>query len=70
MGMAGNAVWLDNSQRTCLILWHTAEQWADIVYNWARSLGLEESVTTIDELSSGDEVRGTGRAEKCLAGLR
>ncbi|KAK9785780.1 hypothetical protein WJX73_007654 [Symbiochloris irregularis] len=55
----GNGLWLDNNQRTCLVLWHTAEQWADIVYEWARSLGLEGSVTTVDELSTGDEVQGT-----------
>ena len=56
----GNALWLDSGQRVCLILWHTAEQWADIILSWARSVGMEESVTTLDELSSGDEVQGTG----------
>lgn len=59
--LAGNGLWLDSNQRVCLILWHTADQWADRIYTWARSLGLEESVTTIDDLSSGDEVQGTGR---------
>lgn len=57
---AGNALWLDDSQRMCLVLWHSAEQWGDIILLWARSVGMEESVTTIDELSSGDEVQGTG----------
>ena len=65
----GNAVWLDSNQRTSLILWHTAEQWADIVYSWARSVGLEESVTTIDELTAGDEVQGTGQCRDFVLGL-
>lgn len=42
-------------------------QWADAVYGCARELGLQDSVMTLDELSSGDEVRGTGSVSSCPA---
>ena len=42
------------------MLWMKLEQWADAVYAFARASGLQDSVMTLDELSSGDEARGTG----------
>ncbi len=59
--VVGHGLWLDRGQQQCLILWHKLDAWAQIIYEWARSSGLQDSVMTIDELSSGDEVQGTGR---------
>lgn len=56
---AGNALWLDGSQQQCLVLWHTTQQWASIIADWARSLAID--ITTVDEISGGDEAHGTGR---------
>ncbi len=42
------------------MLWKKLQEWADTVYSLVRELGMQESVMTVDELSSGDEVAGTG----------
>ena len=42
------------------MLWKKLEEWAVTVYRFVRELGLQDSVMTVDELSSGDEVAGTG----------
>ena len=55
---AGNGLWLDGGKQECLVLWHTLPQWAGIIADWARSFAID--VTTVEELSSGDEVQGTG----------
>lgn len=57
---AGNAQWLDKDRGQCLVLWKKIGEWADALYGVARDLGLQDSVMTIDELSSGVEVKGTG----------
>ena len=57
---AGNALWLDKSHQTYLILWHKLEIWAEMIYEWARASGMQDSVTTLDELSIGDETQGSG----------
>lgn len=36
------------------------EDWARILEDWARTYGVADSVMLLDELSSGDDVRGTG----------
>ncbi|KAK9838829.1 hypothetical protein WJX74_004071 [Apatococcus lobatus] len=55
----GNAQWLDSGHHQCLILWKRLDEWAAALLEWARSSGMEDSVTTVEELLSGDEVRGT-----------
>lgn len=57
---AGAGRWLDPGQHRCLMLWRPVAGWADAIHAWARGAGLEDSVTTVEELSSGDEVAGTG----------
>ena len=42
------------------MLWKKLDEWAATVYGLVRELGMQEAVMTVDELSSGDEVRGTG----------
>ncbi|CAK0782296.1 hypothetical protein CVIRNUC_005622 [Coccomyxa viridis] len=55
----GNGRWLDKGRQQCLVLWKKLEEWAATVYGLVRELGMQEAVMTVDELSSGDEVRGT-----------
>ncbi|KAK9819764.1 hypothetical protein WJX72_002089 [[Myrmecia] bisecta] len=55
----GNAQWLDKLQRQVLILWKRLDEWAATIHSWARESGLEDMVTTVEELSSGDDTRGT-----------
>lgn len=58
--LAGNALWLDKSHQHCLVLWKKLGEWADTLYSFVRQYGLQDSVLTLDELSSGDDVKGTG----------
>ncbi|EIE20062.1 subunit of ESCRT-II complex [Coccomyxa subellipsoidea C-169] len=55
----GNAQWLDKSQQRCLVLWKKLGEWADVLYSVIRQFGLQDTVMTLDELSSGDDVTGT-----------
>eukprot|EP00884_Botryococcus_braunii_P019777 jgi/Botrbrau1/6483/Bobra.0034s0056.1 len=55
----GNGLWLDKEKQRCLVLWKKLGEWADTIYSWVRSQGLESSVMTVEELHSGDEVEGS-----------
>lgn len=35
-------------------------EWASIIHNFAKTFGLSDSVMTLDDLSRGDDVKGTG----------
>uniref|UniRef100_A0A7C9CPK9 ESCRT-II complex subunit VPS25 n=1 Tax=Opuntia streptacantha TaxID=393608 RepID=A0A7C9CPK9_OPUST len=58
----GRAEWMDKERRKCLILWHRIQEWADIIHRFAKDNGLEDSVMTVEELRTGVESRGTGKA--------
>jgi hypothetical protein len=58
--LTGNGAWLDKEKQRCLVLWKKVGEWADTIYSWARSVGMEDGVTTVEELSSGDDVKDTG----------
>ncbi|GAA0176306.1 hypothetical protein Leryth_021154 [Lithospermum erythrorhizon] len=56
------AEWLDKNHRSCLILWHRIQDWADLLYWYiwqVKENGLEDGVMTVDEIRSGTESRGT-----------
>lgn len=55
----GRAAWLDKGKSRAMVLWKSHAEWADSIYEWARSFGLNDSVMTIDEVSAGDDVEGT-----------
>ncbi|CAH2078575.1 unnamed protein product [Thlaspi arvense] len=55
----GRAEWLDKGHRKCLILWHRIQDWADIILQFVRENGLEDSVMTVEEIRSGTESHGT-----------
>jgi hypothetical protein len=40
--------------------------WADVIYDFVRTYGLTDSVMVVDELSSGDDVAGTGTLASML----
>lgn len=49
-----------------MILWKTHAEWADTIYSWARGFGLNDSVLAVDDLSTSDDVEGTGGAPHTL----
>ncbi|KAK8578978.1 hypothetical protein V6N13_142220 [Hibiscus sabdariffa] len=55
----GRAEWLDKGRRNSLILWHRIQDWADIIVNFVKDNGFEDSVMTVEEIRSGIESRGT-----------
>ncbi|KAL5541047.1 hypothetical protein UlMin_042620 [Ulmus minor] len=55
----GRAEWLDKGHRKCLILWHRIQEWAEIILNFVKDNGLEDSVMTVEEIRTGTESRGT-----------
>ncbi|XP_050378820.1 vacuolar protein sorting-associated protein 25 [Argentina anserina] len=55
----GRAEWLDKRHSKCLILWHRIQEWANIILNFVKEYGLEDSVMTVEEIRSGIESRGT-----------
>ena len=71
---AGRAAWLDKDKMRCVVLWKTHPEWASTIAAWARDCGHTDSVVTLEELSSGDDVDGTGdalyapaRVSRCIA---
>mmetsp|Transcript_32397 Transcript_32397/g.71591 ORF Transcript_32397/g.71591 Transcript_32397/m.71591 type:complete len:184 (+) Transcript_32397:43-594(+) len=57
---SGQAEWLEaKAKRLCLIYWKKIPDWAASIYNFIKTYGLTDSVMTLDELSNGDDVRGS-----------
>ncbi|PNH03248.1 Vacuolar protein sorting-associated protein 25 [Tetrabaena socialis] len=55
----GRAEWLDKGKTQCLIFWKRVDEWAAVLMDFVKTYGLSQSVMTLDELTSGDDVRGT-----------
>lgn len=55
----GRAEWMDKGHRKCLILWHRIQDWAEIIVQFVKENGLEDSVMTVEEIRSGTESKGT-----------
>ncbi|XP_059480146.1 vacuolar protein-sorting-associated protein 25 [Neocloeon triangulifer] len=51
----GNAEPLDKTKNRWLIFWRTPEEWGKLLYNWAQSRGMTNSVCTLFELVAGDD---------------
>jgi hypothetical protein len=58
----GGALWLDpQTKQQCLVLWRRVDEWARLIMGWAATYGAAGgSVVLVDDLSRGDDVRGTG----------
>ncbi|KAL6748668.1 subunit of ESCRT-II complex [Haematococcus lacustris] len=59
MASQGSVEWLDKSKRACFVLWKKVPEWANTIHSFVKTFGLSDTVMTLDELSSGDDVRGT-----------
>ena len=58
--LAGNGMWLSKSQSQCLILWKKLPEWAAALHEWALSIGMQDAVTSIEEIMDGEDSVGTG----------
>ncbi|GKY95726.1 hypothetical protein MPSEU_000533400 [Mayamaea pseudoterrestris] len=55
----GNGEWIDPDAKTqCRILWRKPEQLATDIYHWAEQKGYVNTVITLYELHSGEDVNG------------
>lgn len=55
----GNGLWLSKAQSQCLILWKKMPEWAAALHEWAMSIGLQDSVTSIEEIIEGEDSHGS-----------
>jgi len=55
---SGHGEWEDSGKTRCRILWRKPEQLASDVYDWAAANGYINSVCTVYELHSGEDVNG------------
>jgi len=51
----GNVEWTDKTRKQCLVMWRTPEEWGKIMYQWANSNGMVNTVCTLYELINGDD---------------
>lgn len=60
----GNLEWISGGSRNCgpssligvaRIIWRSTEEWANLVYQWARDTGHINSVCTLFELTDGED---------------
>lgn len=55
---SGHGEWMDSEKTRCRILWRKPEQLATDLYEWASANGYINSVCTLYELHSGEDVNG------------
>lgn len=46
------------------------DEWAQVIADWAHSYGVHDTVMLLDELSSGDDVTGTGGHQEGMQWVR
>lgn len=51
----GQLEWTDKQKQRCYIYWRTPEEWGSLIYNWASSHGMTNTVCTLFELTNGDD---------------
>ncbi|XP_071443542.1 vacuolar protein-sorting-associated protein 25 [Hetaerina americana] len=54
LAKSGHAEPCDKSRNRWFIYWHTPEEWASLIYDWAQNNGMINTVCTLYELVSGD----------------
>eukprot|EP00891_Asterochloris_glomerata_P001836 jgi/Astpho2/1836/Aster-00367 len=57
--ISSHALWLDKAHSQCLVLWKRLPEWADIIYTFAQTYGLDDSVMTVDDLSDSEDTANT-----------
>ena len=61
----GCVEWEDSKARNrCYIFWRNPEEWADVIFEWVKSNGLDDTVCTLYELVSDE-----GTADRQFIGL-
>lgn len=55
---SGHGEWENDTKTRCRILWRKPEQLASDIYDWADANGYINSVCTVYELHSGEDVNG------------
>ena len=58
--LVGHALWLDKAHSQCLVLWKRLPEWAEVIYTFAQTYGLNDSVMTVDDLSDSEDTANTG----------
>ncbi|KAL3123026.1 hypothetical protein niasHT_001226 [Heterodera trifolii] len=48
--------WKDKDKTRCNIYWRRPEEWGQLLYEWANSIGLLNTVVTLYELTQGEDV--------------
>ncbi|XP_074661707.1 vacuolar protein-sorting-associated protein 25-like [Tubulanus polymorphus] len=51
----GNVEWTDKRKEQCLVMWRSPEEWGKIMYQWAQSNAMMNTVCTFYELTQGDD---------------
>uniref|UniRef100_A0A0K8TNG0 Vacuolar protein-sorting-associated protein 25 n=1 Tax=Tabanus bromius TaxID=304241 RepID=A0A0K8TNG0_TABBR len=54
----GNAGPIDKKRGQWEVYWHTLDEWAKLIYNWAVETGQTNTVCTLFEISNGDNSIG------------
>lgn len=60
MAKTGRAAPIDKSKNIWEIYWHSLDEWGNMLYNWASSNGLNNTVCTLYELREGENSVGEG----------
>ena len=47
----------DKTKESCKVYWNTPNEWAEMIYNWAKDTGKIGTVCTLFELLQGDDVQ-------------
>lgn len=45
-----------------MILWKKMPEWAATLHQWGLSIGMQDSVTSVEEIIDGEDSHGTGVA--------
>jgi len=47
--------WTDKQKKRCFVYWRSPEEWAQLIYAWAKGAGLTGGVCTFHEILAGDD---------------
>lgn len=61
MAKDGKAAPVDKTRNIWEIYWHSLDEWGNIIYDWASSNGMNNSVCTLFELREGENTVGEGK---------
>lgn len=53
-----NATPLDKKKTQWEVYWHTLDEWANLIYNWAVANGQTNTIFTLFDLTNGDSTVG------------